>query len=95
MKKALLIAPLLMVLSCSLDVGREIKVDPKLLGKYQDVTLYCNYETGQITVRYVPDDLTWEINNDNFYYVKIDNYGISKNIFFIYNTFYRLVEFNH
>lgn len=95
--KKLLCMPFLMVLSCSLSVGTPTKGgnEPKLLNVYQDVYWTIMYDSGAIYVSYEKNNLEWTIQGDNFNFVKVDNYGISQNQFFVYDTFYRLVEYKH
>jgi len=95
--KKLLCMPFLMALSCSLSVGAPTKSgsEPKLLEMYYNVYWYVLYDSGAIYVQNEQRDLEWTIKGDNFSYIKVNEYGVSQNQFFVYDTFYRLVEYKH
>ena len=96
--KKLLCMPFLMALSCAMSVGTPTKggsSEPKLLEMYYNVHWNVLYDSGAIYVQSEQRDLEWTIQGDNFNFVKVDSYGISQNQFFVYDIFYRLVEYKH
>ena len=98
MMKKLLYTPILMALSCSLSVGTPTKggsSDTKLLETYYNVHFSLDYQSGIIYVNETQGEKYWEINSEYFYYVYVDVPTYCNNAFFIYDTFYRLVEYKH
>ena len=99
--KKLLCMPFLMALSCSLSVGtptRGGRSDPKLLETYYNVHFSLDYQSGIIYVYEIQEtqgEQHWEINSEHFYYVYVDVPTYCNNAFFIYDNFYRLVEYKH
>ena len=98
--KKLLCMPFLMALSCSLSVGTPTKSgnEPKLLEMYYNVEYTIQYQSGVIYVYEIEQskgEKYWEINSEHFYYVYVDTPTYCNNAFFIYDNFYRLVEYKH
>ena len=96
MKKILLL-PILMLLSCAMSIGSTTKSnkEPKLLETYYNVHFSLDYQSGIIYVNETQGEKYWEINSEYFYYVYVDVPTYCNNAFFIYDTFYRLVEYKH
>lgn len=101
MMKKLLYTPILMALSCSLSVETPTKSgnsEPKLLETYYNVSYNIQYQSGVIYVYEIQEtqgEKYWEISSEHFYYVYVNTYTYCNNAFFIYDTFYRLVEYKH